>query len=77
MSDLDAKLAEIATQYDDVQTELSQPEVSADPSEIRRLGNNVLAEGGYADRGVQISALLIASVPSADLNRPWKGETRG
>ncbi len=41
MSDLDAKLAEIATQYDDVQTELSRPEVSADPSEIRRLGKEL------------------------------------
>ncbi len=41
MSDLDAKLAEIAAQYDDVQAELSRPEVSADPSEIRRLGKEL------------------------------------
>ncbi len=41
MSDLDAKLAEIAAQYDDLQTELSRPEVSADPSEIRRLGQEL------------------------------------
>ena len=32
MSDLDAKLAEIARQYDDVQAELAKPEVVADPN---------------------------------------------
>jgi peptide chain release factor 1 len=41
MSELDAKLAEIAVQYDDVQAELSRPEVSADPNEIRRLGKEL------------------------------------
>ena len=41
MSDLDAKLAEIAVQYDDVQAELSKPEVVADPNEIRRLGREL------------------------------------
>ena len=41
MSDLDAKLTEIAGQYDEVQAELSRPEVSADPSEIRRLGREL------------------------------------
>jgi peptide chain release factor 1 len=41
MSDLDAKLAEIAAQYDDLQLALSRPEVSADPSEIRRLGQEL------------------------------------
>jgi len=41
MSELDAKLAEIAVQYDEVQAELSQPEVSADPNEIRRLGKEL------------------------------------
>ena len=41
MSDLDAKLAEIAGQYDDLQTELSRPETSADPNEIRRLGKEL------------------------------------
>ena len=41
MRDLDAKLAEVARQYDDVQAELSRPEVSADPSEIRRLGREL------------------------------------
>ncbi|MGZ9276509.1 MAG: peptide chain release factor 1 [Candidatus Limnocylindrales bacterium] len=39
--DLDAKLIEIAAQYDDVQTELARPEVSADPNEIRRLGREL------------------------------------
>jgi peptide chain release factor 1 len=38
MNDLDAKLAEIAAQYDDLQTRLGTPEVTADPNEIRRLG---------------------------------------
>jgi peptide chain release factor 1 len=41
MSDLDAKLAEIAGQYDEVQAELSKPEVVADPNEIRRLGREL------------------------------------
>jgi peptide chain release factor 1 len=41
MSDLDVKLAEIAAQYDGVQAELARPEVSADPSEIRRLGKEL------------------------------------
>jgi peptide chain release factor 1 len=41
MSDLDAKLAEIAGQYDDLQTDLSRPETSADPNEIRRLGKEL------------------------------------
>jgi peptide chain release factor 1 len=41
MSDLDAKLAEIAGQYDDLQAQLALPEVSADPNEIRRLGREL------------------------------------
>ena len=41
MSDLDAKLAEVATQYDDLQAELAQPEVSSDPDELRRLGREL------------------------------------
>jgi peptide chain release factor 1 len=41
MSDLDAKLADIARQYDDLQTDLSRPETSADPNEIRRLGKEL------------------------------------
>src|SRR4029078_9801107 len=35
MTDLDAKLAEIAAQYDDLQADLAPPEGRADPSEIR------------------------------------------
>jgi peptide chain release factor 1 len=38
VSNLDAKLAEVAHQYDDLQAQLARPEVSADPSELRRLG---------------------------------------
>lgn len=41
MSDLDAKLAEIARQYDDLQAELARPETSTDPSAIRRLGQEL------------------------------------
>ena len=41
MTDLDAKLAEVALQYDSLQVELSRPETSADPSEIRRLGQEL------------------------------------
>ena len=41
MTDLDAKLAEIAAQYDDLQADLARPEVSADPNEIRRLGREL------------------------------------
>jgi peptide chain release factor 1 len=38
---LDAKLAEVARQYDELQTELAKPEVSADPGAIRRLGQEL------------------------------------
>ena len=41
MSDLDATLAEIAFQYDDLQAQLSRPETSTDPSLIRRLGKEL------------------------------------
>ena len=41
MSDLDATLAEVARQYDDVQNELARPETSADPRAIRRLGKEL------------------------------------
>src|SRR3954465_13893056 len=41
MSDLDAKLAEIASSYDDLQVELSRPETSTDPAAIRRLGQEM------------------------------------
>jgi peptide chain release factor 1 len=38
---LDSKLAEVARQYDELQTELAKPEVSADPGAIRRLGQEL------------------------------------
>jgi peptide chain release factor 1 len=41
VSDLDAKLAEIARQYDDLQAELARPETSTDPAAIRRLGQEL------------------------------------
>ncbi|MGZ8513639.1 MAG: PCRF domain-containing protein, partial [Candidatus Limnocylindrales bacterium] len=41
MSSLDAKLAEVAHQYDDLQAELARPETSTNPSELRRLGQEL------------------------------------
>ena len=41
MTALDAKLAEIAVQYDDLQARLATPEVTADPNEIRKLGREL------------------------------------
>jgi peptide chain release factor 1 len=41
VSDLDAKLAEVASQYDDLQAELARPETSTNPSELRRLGQEL------------------------------------
>jgi peptide chain release factor 1 len=41
MSDLEAKLAEVAGQYDGLQAELAKPEVVADPDAIRRLGKEL------------------------------------
>jgi peptide chain release factor 1 len=41
MSDLDATLADVARQYDDLQTELARPETSTDPRAIRRLGKEL------------------------------------
>ena len=41
MSDLDAKLVEVAAQYDDLNADLARPEVTADPNELRRLGREL------------------------------------
>jgi peptide chain release factor 1 len=41
VSDLDAKLLEVARQFDDLQAELARPETSADPAAIRRLGQEL------------------------------------
>ena len=38
---LDAKLADLAAQYDDVSRQLATPEVLADPSQLRRLGREL------------------------------------
>jgi peptide chain release factor 1 len=38
---IDAKLIEIASQYDSLQAELSTPEASADPSALKRLGKEL------------------------------------
>jgi peptide chain release factor 1 len=41
MSELDAKLDEVARQYDELQAELIKPETSTDPSAMRRLGREM------------------------------------
>jgi peptide chain release factor 1 len=38
---LDGKLADVARQYDDLQSELARPEVVSDPGAIRRLGQEL------------------------------------
>ena len=40
-SDLDAKLTEVAHQYDELQADLAKPEVATDPDAIRRLGREL------------------------------------
>jgi peptide chain release factor 1 len=39
--DLDATLAEVAGQYDALQAQLADPEVTSDPNEIRRIGQEL------------------------------------
>ena len=41
MSDLDDRLADVARQHDDIQAELSRPEVAMDPDALRRLGREL------------------------------------
>ncbi len=41
MTGLDAKLAEVANQYDDLQAQFSLPATSADPDALRRLGREL------------------------------------
>ena len=41
MSGLDATLADVARQYDDLQAELARPESMADPNALRRLGREL------------------------------------
>jgi peptide chain release factor 1 len=41
MDGLDAKLAAVARQYDDLQEELAQPDVATDPDALRRLGKEL------------------------------------
>jgi peptide chain release factor 1 len=41
VTDLDAKLADVARQYDEIQAELARPETSTDPAAIRRLGQEL------------------------------------
>jgi peptide chain release factor 1 len=40
-SDLDAKLADVARQYDGVAADLARPEVTSDPGQLRRLGREL------------------------------------
>jgi peptide chain release factor 1 len=41
MSDLDARLEELARQYDQLQADLAEPAVAADPDALRRLGREL------------------------------------
>src|SRR5262245_50097183 len=41
MSELDERLAEVARQYDDIQSELARPEVATDPDSLRRHGREL------------------------------------
>jgi peptide chain release factor 1 len=41
MTDLDATLADVARQYDEIQAELARPETSTNPQAIRRLGKEL------------------------------------
>jgi peptide chain release factor 1 len=41
MADLDDRLVELATQYDQVQAQLADPSVTSDPDAIRRLGQEL------------------------------------
>ena len=41
MTDLDAKLEDVATQYDSLQAELARPETATDPAALRRLGQEL------------------------------------
>ena len=41
MSDLEGTLADVSAQYDDLQAQLSRPEITSDPGEIRRLGQEL------------------------------------
>jgi peptide chain release factor 1 len=41
MIDLDARLENVARQYDDIQADLARPQTSADPDSIRRLGREL------------------------------------
>ena len=40
-SGLEARLADVAAQYDAIQAELATPEVTSDPDAIRRLGREL------------------------------------
>ncbi len=41
MIGLDARLADVARQYDDLQSDLARPETASDPSALRRLGQEL------------------------------------
>jgi peptide chain release factor 1 len=40
-SDLDAKLADVARQYDAISADLARPEITQDPNQLRRLGQEL------------------------------------
>ena len=76
MSDLDAKLAEVARQYDEIQAELSLPETSTDPAAIRRLGQELSRSsrssrrsGGWRRRGPSWPARASCATPPTPTTR--------
>ena len=69
MTDLDAKLAEIAAQYDDLQADLARPEVTADPNELRRLGRELARLEPKPRRAVLAAADALTQIETLDVYR--------
>ncbi len=61
---LDARLADVARQYDEVQAELAKPETSRDPDAIRRLGQELarLEPVVHAFRNLEATRTELAGV---------------
>ena len=61
---IDAKLLDVARQYDELQAELSKPEVSTDPGALRRLGKELSEHG--ARRSKEQNDVHRADDPGSD-----------
>jgi peptide chain release factor 1 len=55
--DLDAKLGDVALQYDQLQGEMASPEVTSDPDAIRRLGRELARLGPVVEKFRELQAL--------------------